>query len=121
MLRNKKRENLLQMKPVLKERYRLEPLGREDGGIPLYQILVPRDSWLERLSVRYLKQPAELKVKLDRLGSFVLCRCQGKRTVEELADLLSETFGEEADPVLPRLVKYLQIMEANGWIRMESK
>lgn len=46
----------------------------------------------------------------------VLSQCDGERTVEEIAHGLTETFGEEAEPVLPRLVKYLQIAEANGWV-----
>ena len=40
--------------------------------------------------------------------------------MEEIAEGLAETFGEEAEPVLPRLVKYLQIVEANGWVRMKG-
>ncbi|PTX59118.1 coenzyme PQQ synthesis protein D (PqqD) [Melghirimyces profundicolus] len=116
--RHKIRKNLLEMKPLLKEQYKLEPRDSAESGFPLYELVIPRDSWLERLSVRYLGQPETIKVKLDRLGSYVLSHCRGELTVEEISDKLSETFGEEAEPVLPRLVKYLEIVETNGWIRM---
>lgn len=111
----------MKMKPVLKDRFTLEPLeGHGESGSFRARLLIPRDSWLERLSVRWLQQPQTIKVKLDPLGSFVLSQCDGERTVEEIAHGLTETFGEEAEPVLPRLVKYLQIAEANGWVRMEA-
>lgn len=112
----------MKMRPVLKERFTLEPLGgHQESGSFRCRLLISRDSWLERLSVRWLKQPQTIQVKLDPLGSFVLSHCDGKRTVEEIAEGLAETFGEEAEPVLPRLVKYLQIVEANGWVRMKRE
>ncbi|WP_380162794.1 PqqD family protein [Kroppenstedtia sanguinis] len=121
-LKKKKRSNLLKMKPLLKDRYTLEPLKSDsEAGVFRCRLLIPRDSWLERLSVRWLKQPQTIKVKLDPLGSFVLSRCDGDQTVEEIAQGLTDTFGEEAEPVLPRLVKYLQIAEANGWVWMKTE
>ncbi|OYD07206.1 PqqD family protein [Paludifilum halophilum] len=120
MLKKRKnsKENLLTMKPVLKEKYRLQPRSPRDESSG-YELIVPRTGWLERFSIRFLRQPALIRVRLDDLGSFVLSHCNGGFTVEEIADRLQERFGEEAEPVLPRLVKYLQIVEANEWIRME--
>jgi hypothetical protein len=113
----KKKQNLLTMTPVLKETYTLEPASADSEKM---QVVIPRDSWLERLSIRFLKQPDRIKVKLDELGSFVLSHCNGDYTVEEIADRVEAHFGEEAEPVLPRLVKFLQIVEANGWIHMQK-
>ena len=86
MFLKKKRSNLSKMRPVLKERFTLEPLGgHQESGSFRCRLLISRDSWLERLSVRWLKQPQTIQVKLDPLGSFVLSHCDGKRTVEEIA------------------------------------
>ena len=41
----------------------------------------------------------------------------GQRTVMELADLQKEQFGDEAEPVYPRVVRYMQIMESYHFIR----
>lgn len=106
----KKAFNLLEMAPVLKEKIQLV---REKEK---YLALVPRSSWLERLSVRFLKQPLEIRVELDSLGNTVLQHCNGTYTVQQIADLLCERFGKDAEPALPRLVKFLQIVELNGWI-----
>lgn len=111
----KRRKNMLFMRPVLKERYRLEPSPGEEKRLTL---VVPRTGWLERLSVRWLGQPEAIRVQLDELGSFVLSRCDGTRTVQELAEALDQAFGRKAEPVLPRLVQFLRMVEANGWITM---
>jgi hypothetical protein len=100
------------MIPQLKAHLRLE---RGEGAAEAALIL-PRTSWLERLSVKYLKQPAAIRIQLDALGSFVLSHCNGQYTVQQIADKVQERFGEEAEPLLPRLITFMQIVEANGWI-----
>ncbi|RAL26359.1 PqqD family protein [Thermoflavimicrobium daqui] len=110
-LKKKGKENVLDKIPVLKELYQLESIDEET-----VQVVIPRTSFIERLSVRFLKQPSHIRVRLDRLGSFVIGCCDGKHRVEEIQEKLIDHFGEEAEPVLPRLVQFLQIMEVNGWI-----
>jgi len=110
----KKQKNLLTMTPILKDRYELDHAS--DGTT---RLVVPRDGWLERLSVRFFNQPESIKVRLDKLGQYVLSRCDGSMTVQEIAERLEQDFGESAKPILPRLVKFLQMIEANEWIRWE--
>ncbi|HET7578849.1 MAG TPA: PqqD family protein [Bacillales bacterium] len=116
--KQKEQKNLLTMTPVLKKRYQLEQTRSELSGL---RLIIPRNNWLERLSVRFLNQPEAIKVRLDELGSFVLTRCDGKWNVNEIATGLEGEFGENAKPILPRLVKYLQMVEMNGWIFWESE
>ncbi|QKG83760.1 PqqD family protein [Kroppenstedtia pulmonis] len=108
--RSSSQENVLTMRPLLKDAYRLV-----EG-----ELLVPRTGWLERFSIRFMKQPDTIRVRLDDLGCFVVSRCDGKTTVSEIADELEGFFGEKAQPVLPRLVQYMRILEANGWIDMTA-
>lgn len=105
-------QNMLTMTPVLKDRYQLE----HNQGNAAARLIVPRDNFIERFSVRFFNQPDSIKVRLDSLGDYVLSRCNGKWTVREIADGLEEEFEEDAKPILPRLVKFLQMVEANGWI-----
>ncbi|SFS43445.1 PqqD family protein [Marininema halotolerans] len=114
-----KPSNLLTMLPILKEPFTLA--RTEDIEADLATLIIPRRGWLERLSIRLFNQPATIRVHMDALGSFVLRRCTGKMTVEELALALEQHFGDQAEPILPRLVTFLQIVEGNGWIRMKSK
>lgn len=105
--------NLLEMCPILQKGLRLEET-EEDAS--LVTLVVPRNSWLERLSIRFLKQPAERRIQLDALGSFVMRQCNGQKQVDEIGQLVEAEFGEQAQPTLPRLVKFLQTVEAMGWI-----
>lgn len=112
---NLKDRNLLDMLPVLRDG--LAAVG-ESGRVTVH---VPRQSWIERQAVRFLKQPAVIKVRLDELGSAVVSRCDGSHTVSDIADGLRAEFGEAAEPLLPRLVKFIEVMEANGWLDWQDE
>ena len=109
--------NLLEMCPILRTGIRIEKKPDDDQLITL---VVPRTNWLERLFIRLLKQPSERRIHLDALGSFVLQQCDGIRRVHEIGQLLEDHFGEQAKPTLPRLVKFLQTIEAMGWIQFRK-
>lgn len=118
-LRKKKEEqNILTMFPELKSGYQIKGNQDPEGRVQVY---VPRDSWLEKLSIRFLKQPAAICVQLDELGSYVIHLCDGKHSVEEISQSVEENFGEKASPILPRLIKFFEILETNGWITWVEK
>jgi hypothetical protein len=107
------KNNLLTMSPILKPKLTLVSLA---GDNSLYQVLIPRTNLLERFSIRYLKQPTHYRVRLDQFGSFVLCHCTGEYPVEQIENLMATEFGITAEPIRERLVTFLSIVEANGWI-----
>ncbi|CAM3360953.1 MULTISPECIES: PqqD family protein [Paenibacillus] len=115
-LRHKKRHtrpNLLEMKPLLKPGLRFE---QGDEGARVH---VPRNSWLERQAVRFLNQPEVIRVRLDRLGAAVIRRCDGEHTLSEIAQMIHAEFGEQAEPLIPRLAAFIKMVEANGWLDWE--
>ncbi|MDN9009286.1 PqqD family protein [Brevibacillus laterosporus] len=112
----KQHRNLLTMRPILAKRITLE---KTEEGIST--VIIPRDSWLERLSVRYLGQPAVFRIKLDTLGSYVIARCTGSHTVAEIAEEIRHEFGEQAEPVLPRLSQFLQMIDSNQWVTWRER
>ncbi|MWV43452.1 PqqD family peptide modification chaperone [Paenibacillus sp. HJL G12] len=101
--------NLLDMVPVLTNRIASVQTNEEK-----VTLLLPRRSWLERQSVKWLKQPSTIQIHLDDLGSAVVIRCCGEQSVGEIADGIRERFGESAEPLLPRLSKFMEVLEANG-------
>lgn len=60
------------------------------------------------------------RISLDDLGSFIWSRCDGKRTVRELAVLHKQRFGEKAEPLHDRLAEFLRTLERNRFIRFEG-
>lgn len=68
------------------------------------------------IAQRFFKKPKVSHISLDKLGSFIWLQINGKATVYDIADLVKNKFGEEAEPLYPRLVKYMQILKNNNFI-----
>lgn len=62
-------------------------------------------------------KPRFTKVHLDINGSFIWPLIDGKRTVADIAGMVHEEFGEKAEPLYLRIVKYFQIMESYHFVQ----
>ena len=61
------------------------------------------------------------KVHLDAQGTFIWPLIDGEKTVADIAALVKEEFGEKAEPLYPRIVKYFQIVESYNFIEFINK
>lgn len=115
MKRKKKQKNYLDLIPV-----RAEGLAwtRDDEDIVVLE--VENTGVFNRIAQKCFKRPKVTKVHMEAFGSFLWPLIDGERTVKELADLLKERFGEEAEPLYPRVAKYMQIMESYHFISLVS-
>lgn len=68
------------------------------------------------LAQKLFKKPCISHIALDEYGSFVWQQMDGKRNVFEISKLVEEKFGDEAEPIVERLVKYIQILYQNKFI-----
>ncbi len=66
-------------------------------------------------------KPRVTNVHLDELGTFIWPLIDGERTVSDIADLVKEEFGEKAEPLYPRIVKYFQIVESYRFIQFNKE
>ena len=57
----------------------------------------------------------------DAEAGFHVQQIDGKRSVGDIALLVKDKFGKEAEPLYDRLVKYMQILHNNGFIYYEGK
>ena len=115
MKRKKKQQNYLDLIPV-----RAEGLAwtRDDGDTVVLE--VENTGVFNRIAQKCFKRPKVTKVHMEQFGSFLWPLIDGERTVKELADLLKERFGEEAEPLYPRVAKYMQIMESYHFISLSE-
>ena len=106
--------NLLDLAPVKNIRW-------EKTEEELVVLLKPKfqHPFLRKHLLPRLKRPY-FKVKLDAVGSFVWEQCDGKRTVQEIAQNLKERFGEEVEPLYDRIALFLQNLEKNRFIYYEG-
>lgn len=72
---------------------------------------------MNRIAQSLFNKPRFTKVHLDANGSFIWPLIDGKRTVADIALLVKEEFGEAAEPLYPRIIKYFQIVESYHFIR----
>ena len=85
----------------------------QDGEI---RLLIPRfknDFFLKFLSKR--KSPY-IRANLDKFGSAVWLMIDGKNRVCDIAESLTEKFGDEIQPVHDRLTLFLTQLYRNGFI-----
>ncbi len=73
-----------------------------------------------RIAQKLFHRPRYTKVHLDKFGSFLWPLIDGEKSVLELANLQKEAFGEEAEPLYPRIVKYFQIVESYRFIHFKT-
>ena len=86
---------------------------REEG---LVTVTVVRTGFYDRVAQRFFHAPPASRIDLDRYGSFVWEQIDGTRTIHEISLLVRERFGEEAEPLVPRLVKFFAILKDNRFV-----
>ena len=113
--KNKQQINYLDLIPV-----RPEKLGWHIDRRERVVLEVKNEGFFNRIAQTYFRRPQTTKVHLDVQGSYLWPLIDGERTVMELAALQKEHFGEAAEPLYPRIVKYFQILESYHFIRSEE-
>lgn len=113
MKKKKQRKNYLDLIPE-----RASGLAWSQDGEGIVILEVENTGVFNRIAQKLFKRPKVTKVHMEQFGSFLWPLIDGERTVTELADLLKEQFGEEAEPLYPRVAKYMQIMESYHFISL---
>lgn len=76
---------------------------------------------MNTIAQKLFNKPRFTKVHLDANGSFIWSQIDGEKTVEDIAQLVKKEFGEAAEPLYPRIVKYFQIVESYHFIKFVNK
>ena len=113
--KNKQQINYLDLIPV-----RPEKLGWHIDRRERVVLEVKNEGFFNRIAQTYFRRPQTTKVHLDVQGSYLWPLIDGERTVMELAALQKEHFGEAAEPLYPRMVKYFQILESYHFISFKN-
>lgn len=81
---------------------------------------VENKGWMNRIAQELFNRPRYTKVHLDEMGTFVWPLIDGQRQIADIASLVREEFGEKAEPLYPRVVKYFQIMESYHFVTVRE-
>ena len=62
------------------------------------------------------KTPEVSNIDLDEFGSFVWLSIDGKNTVFDIGGKVKEEFGEDVEPLYPRLIQFLNVLKEVKYI-----
>jgi hypothetical protein len=79
-------------------------------------LIFHHDRFAEKLVRWLVKKPYVSDVELDELGSATWQLIDGKSSVFEITQKLTEIFGEKCQPINERLIMYLRYLNKKGWI-----
>ncbi|MEG0839921.1 MAG: PqqD family protein [Hydrogenoanaerobacterium sp.] len=100
----KKDENLLNYIPELTPQCR----WHDDGCTVTVEVL--NAGVFNRLAQLFLKKPKITFAKLDVLGSFVWKSIDGVRSLMQLAEVVYDEFGDDAEPLYARLSAFFAML-----------
>ncbi len=116
-MRNKKRKapNYLDFIPRHNEKHTWET--DEQGMVTIF---VENKGMFHRIAQKYFNRPKVSQIHLEEMGSFIWPLIDGERSVMAIGEFVKEHFGEEAEPLYPRLAGYIQMLENNDLIKVEK-
>lgn len=82
-----------------------------------YVILMPHEGLNHRLAQKFLKKPKVTRVKVKGMGNLVWKSIDGENSIEDIANILNEAYGEKSEPLYERLFVYLSNLEKNKFIK----
>lgn len=111
----KPQENFLDYVPVISDKH---TWSEENGQVTIH--MVHRGVYAS-IAQKVFHRPRVSHIALDTHGSFIFPLIDGKRTVGDIAQLVKEHFGANAEPLYERLTQYIQILHNNGFIYYAGK
>ena len=109
-MRNKQTDNYLELKPKRNEKFSWS-VDNEQVTLEIEN----KGVW-NTIFQKFLKKPRTSFVHLDEIGSFVWPLLDGEKTILEIGQAVEDHFGDKANPLYERLVKYFKILESYHFI-----
>ena len=110
MKKNKESTNYLDKIPVRRN----EIAWSEKEGIVTLEI--ENKGVFNRIAQILFKKPRISYIHLDEMGSFIWPVIDGKQTIFDLGKKVEEHFGDSANPLYERLVKFFQILDSYNFV-----
>lgn len=107
--------NYLDYIPVHDDACRFEI--NEKGNVT---ILLENKGAFHWVAQKLFHRPRISQIHLDEMGNFIWPLMDGERTIQDIALLVREAFGEKAEPLYDRLVQYMRNLESYGFVKLHS-
>lgn len=111
---SRRKKNFLDYTPVRNPAFTWR---EEDGAVVVDMV---HKGFYAAIAQALFHRPRVSHIRLDEYGSFLWRRMDGHTDVARLGELLEEEFGEEAQPLYPRLVQYTRTLLGNKFIALRE-
>jgi len=71
-----------------------------------------------RIAQKCFGRPAVSHIALEQFGSFIWKQIDGVHTIYDIALLVKEEFGEDAEPLYDRLLAYFRTLQGHGFVTL---
>ena len=111
MKKNNSAENYLEKIPA-----RNGDIGwkADDSGIVTLEM--ENRGIFNRIAQKLFKKPKVSYIHLDENGSFIWQQIDGETNIIKIGEAVHDRFSEKAEPLYPRLAKFIRILESYGFI-----
>ncbi len=80
----------------------------EDGLVVIH---MENKGLFNRIAQKVFNKPPVSHIHMEENGSFIWNLMDGERTVENIGELVREHFGEKAEPLYERMIRYFELLE----------
>lgn len=105
----KKDNNLLDYVPRIPEK-----LNWTEDDEHRVTVDVENKGVFNRIAQKCFGRPAVSHIALEQFGSFIWKQIDGVHTIYDIALLVKEEFGEDAEPLYDRLLAYFRTLQGHG-------
>ena len=106
----KNKENYLDYVPVISPK---NTWSVEGGKVTVHMV---HRGFYASIAQKFFHRPRVSHIDLDKQGSFVFQQIDGKRSVGDIALLVKDKFGKEAEPLYDRLIMFFRTLAENNYI-----
>lgn len=107
----KSKENYLDFVPVISDKHKWE--ADEEGNVTIF---VENKGIFNWLAQKLLKKPKVSQLHLEKFGSYIFPLIDGKASIYEIGQKVKANFGDEAEPLYPRLTEYIKMLHDYGFV-----
>lgn len=108
-------DNYLDYVPIISDKHKWE--ADEEGDVTIY---IENKGVFNWLAQKLLKKPKVSQLHLEKFGSFIFPLIDGKTSIYEIGQKVGERFGDEAEPLYPRLAEYFKMLQSYGFIEYDK-
>lgn len=109
------KENYLDYVPIISDKHKWE--ADEEGNVTIF---IENKGVFNRLAQLLLNKPKVSQLHLEQIGSFIFPLIDGKASIYEIGQKVGERFGDEAEPLYPRLAEYFKMLHNYGFIEYDK-